>query len=175
MSWTRVRSGPAARMSTVIILTSVVGQVLAACEGKTYSCQGSISRTCESLASEDCARSPGCVLAAVGRCASWCASNTNQPSCTNSLCIWDAGQCNPPCSTLDVAKCATDSECVVVGKACVNRCSSIQDESGCAAQPSCHWMACSGVPKGPCSAYSGDDCPTILGCDRVVHYPYSTQ
>lgn len=177
-------------VAAFIAMTSATLSVAPACGGGA-TCDGSMWLTCEALKPDWCAKAKGC-FAVEGRCGHICAEHTDQGTCDQDSCIWDGSACQSSCGngdteeeclsflvsspgTLDAA--ASIPDCVWDGQKCVSPCPSFTTSEQCMANPlySCHWFACAGTPKGPCSSYSGDDCPTFLGCDRTDHPIISTQ
>jgi hypothetical protein len=164
-----------------------LGVVVAPACGEAPTCEGTITATCADLASDLCAQAQGCHVVP-GTCDSFCAANLTEVSCTPS-CKWNGEACKSPCDTaLDEPKCRSYTtsmgggspeiaECQWESGVCKSPCPALTGHDACVAHSGarCAWTTCAGEPKGPCSAYSGDACPTFLGCDRKTHSGVSTQ
>ena len=158
------------------------------CSGATggYTCEGQISTECADLNGDLCAKAKGC-HATPGNCVHLCeAPGTN---CETSGCFASATGCQARCAgDMDETSCTAEMASLGGGSApvqicnwgadgCTSPCASLKSNGDCAAQrvKGCIWLGCDGTPQGPCSSYSGNDCPTFLGCDRVAHPLYSAQ
>ncbi len=180
-----------ARSSMLLVFAAAVFSSLfssSACNtGDT--CSGTMSMTCNMLAPDKCEKVQGC-SSLPGRCAPDCEWATSQSACR---CDWDDTRsvCGSTCDKhITQETCLADAIdlpghlndpptpiCTWDGTKCASICPSQTTEADCNAQNAinCVWLACKGTPKGPCSSYSGDDCPTFLGCDLNKHYVYSAQ
>jgi hypothetical protein len=149
-----------------------------------FSCVGDFVGTCSDLDSSTCTTVHGCRTikatcmtgceaagascpercdSAGGGCASPCDAIIDQSTCESVAamsglalhqCVWDsdANTCGSPCGTFKTSKtCGQES-----GAGCV-------------------WIECTGTPKDSCDSYPGDNCPTVLGCDRTSRPVSSTE
>ena len=151
-----------------------------ACGDTGYVCEGNHG-TCSEVAPEHCeqvgfslASTPVCVTRGYA-CEM---SNLDGSECKSSNCFRDQnGSCRTICSALDnaVACAQKGGKCQWLGETCTTKCETISDASDCAADASCLWLSCGGMPRD-CGSFSGDECPTFIGCERVKRGSgYSTQ
>jgi hypothetical protein len=148
--------------------------------GDPATCGGNIDRACSDFSTDECPKAPGC-HAVPGRCASVeeqgcvCASSGN--TCKSGCdCAGDEASCRSNVASTGIGS-PEIQQCMWDGSTCKSLCPPITTPDACRAQQvaGCTWIECAGQPKGPCSAYSGDNCPTLLGCDRVAHSGLSLQ
>jgi hypothetical protein len=165
-----------------LLLLGGVGVALttASCGSPGFRCEGKPSK-CSSLTPERCSEDLGCPAAATPLCVSVgyaCAlSQFDGTACEASNCERDENQsCRPVCAgASDAATCSrSGASCLWLDGACTTLCETLTDVVSCRAGPSCLWLACSGKPRA-CEEFSGDACPTWLGCDKVKTYAYSAQ
>ena len=154
--------------------------------GGSDTCEGQMSSSCANLDADLCAKAKGCHVEP-GRCLPFC--ETPGVNCATSACFRSGNDCKSRCEgAADETMCASIMASLGGGAApvqicqwgadgCKSPCASFTTVSECNAEPvlGCNWIECGGTPQGPCSSYSGDECPTFLGCDRVSHPGYSTQ
>lgn len=148
---------------------------------KTYSCTGEFMyKDCSRLDADTCTHVHGCrtrKAACVNGCdvgigcgtedclASPCASR-----CTGA----ERDDCAGLTASLGVAApslhlCTWTTDGADGGESCQSVCPPLKSEKSCSEQSAagCTWVACEGTVKDDCSSYSGDECPTSLGCDRT--------
>jgi hypothetical protein len=177
----------ALRSVTVVMLGVGACSTLSApaCGGGD-TCGGTISSSCADLDVASCAKAQGCHTVP-GTCTSLC--ETPGVNCATSGCQLVGGACKPHCEGVtDEATCLSFTASVGIGSpevhecewgadGCKSPCGTFTTHDACQAErvAGCLWTECAGAPKGPCSSYSGSDCPTFLGCDRTSHPSYSAQ
>jgi hypothetical protein len=151
----------------------------AACGSTDETCGAVIWRTCKLVAATDCAATTGCSLS-VPHCGPSCENAVVPNSCEAAGCLWEPSNCRSACSLADGAEaCAALSQCSWSGQSCVDSCALRATEHDCSAPghdgaTACTWFPCGGETKA-CSAYSLQDCPTLLGCEHVKHPVISAQ
>lgn len=173
-----------ARAATVPVRFGIVllasAAVQPACETATYTCEGEPFQ-CTWLLPEKCAAMPGCYSVAQPACESQsfgCVPPNVEPDkvCGAPTCYHDGQSCRPICERYeDQSQCeSTSLACVWANGRCTTECNLLDTRSSCEQGVNCAWYSCAGTPK-PCSEYSGDACPTELGCERVRDPLYTTQ
>lgn len=172
-------------MRRVLFSLIFVGIVSAAfsttsCGSPGYRCEGK-PRKCSNLPPSRCSAEVGCPAAAKPVCVRigyGCAvSDFDGIPCPGLTCEVDANQrCNTVCAgLLDEAACtAKGGACEWLNGTCTTSCEVIGDADTCEQTPNCDWLACSGKPLA-CEEFSGDSCPTWLGCDKIEGHAYSAQ
>jgi hypothetical protein len=151
---------------------------------KTYSCTGDFMyKDCSRLDSATCTKVHGC-RRRTPTCVTGCdvgigcgtADCLNPPGTCTSLCAGaQEDDCNGLTSSLGVGgpalhQCEWNADGADGGASCQSVCSPLTSEKSCSQQASagCVWVVCEGTVKDDCSSYSGDECPTYLGCDRTT-------
>jgi hypothetical protein len=154
---------------------------------QTFSCTGDMTGTCTDLGSSACAEVHGC-HAVKGACMNLCdtpGASCSDPGCRtsgdgcSSICdgVLDQSTCTAQTASLgsnglSLAECVWDSD----SGSCKSPCAAQGNSRACDAESAagCVWVECTGVPKDGCDSYSGDDCPTDLGCDRTSRPVHSS-
>jgi hypothetical protein len=156
----------------VLMLITGVGLSTVSCSGESYVCEGN-SGPCGGLTPEHCQERVGCHSAEQPVCVTLgygCAlSDLNGTSCSSSNCFRDdSGKCRTVCSALVTeSACATEGGgCRWIGGQCTTPCETINDAAQCESNRDCTWLSCGGTPRD-CEEFSGDECPTWLGCEQA--------
>lgn len=152
----------------------------ASCGSPSYRCEGRPGR-CSALRPDRCSADIGCPAIGTPVCVQavyGCAlSNLDGTSCKGPTCELDDKQvCRTVCSGLpDEASCVKKGgACAWLNGSCTTPCEVLTDMESCDAGTNCLWLACGGQPRA-CDEFSGDACPTWLGCDKVEGHAYSAQ
>jgi hypothetical protein len=106
---------------------------------------------------------PAAVCGHISGCSSPCAGVLDETECTDFTASLGAG--GP-----SIHQCEWSTDGADGGGSCQSVCLPLNSEKSCAEQASagCTWVVCEGTVKDDCSSYSGDECPTSLGCDRTT-------
>jgi hypothetical protein len=166
-----------------LLLVTVAGAALtvtSCSSGPTYRCEGKTGE-CSSLAPEQCSADIGCPAAATPLCVDVgysCARKVfDEVPCLGEHCRPGGTLgCTTTCEgAADEATCAKEGgRCAWLDGKCMTPCQMLTDHDSCRATAGCLWLACGGKPRA-CEEFSGDACPTWLGCDKVKSYAYSAQ
>ena len=139
------------------------------CNSSDPTCAGHIDLTCQVLG-EECLQTVSCTPSSP-RCGSRCEQVGNETACQFD-CKWIGSRCAESCATAHTeAACGTiGSTCSWTGTECATPCAALATQEQClqGSPASCIWITCDGKPQ-PCESYSGSECPTRLGCERVKH------
>ena len=174
--------GPLRALFGVLLLSAAAAALTATSCGSSpgYRCEGRTGE-CSSLAPEQCSADVGCPAAATPVCVDVgyaCAiSIFDGTACSGAKCQRGGKLgCDTVCEGApDEAACAkVGGLCAWLDGRCTTPCQTLTDHDSCRAGSGCLWLACSGKPRA-CEEFSGDACPTWLGCDRVKTYAYSAQ
>jgi hypothetical protein len=166
-------------VALVALISGCCGVFGASGCSQTFSCTGELTGVCSGLDSSTCGKTVGC-HGVKGSCLSQCVAPG--ASCPDDSCRSTDGTCASLCDgILDESSCGSLTsplgvsglglhECVWdANDGCKSPCAAITGAKACDEQAAagCVWVACGGKPLDSCSSYSGDDCPTSLGCDRT--------
>jgi hypothetical protein len=165
--------GPRQRLiQLVLLLLTGMGLSTISCGSARSVCEGN-SGHCGRLTPEHCQERVGCRLAEQPICVTrgyGCAlSDLNGTPCSSSNCFRDgSGGCRTVCSALETEDaCATEGGgCRWIDGACTTACEAIDDATKCTSNNDCTWLSCGGKARD-CEEFSGDECPTWLGCERA--------
>lgn len=147
--------------------------------GPSETCEGTISRSCEEVPGDACVHTKPC-SPTPSRCVSVCETGARcvsaTCSCNSGRCFEIDGECRSRCESPEDQDSCTDLnlDCVWQEARCASGCESFSDATTCFDQSHCFWIECTGELPQSCTEFSGEDCPTALGCDRVKHYIVST-
>jgi hypothetical protein len=103
-----------------------------------------------------------CLVDTSGTCTSLCAG-AQQDDCNGLTASLGVG--GP-----SLHECEWTTDGADGGTTCQSVCPPLKSEKSCSQQSAagCAWVVCEGTVKDDCSSYSGDECPTSLGCDRTT-------
>lgn len=163
------------------LLIAVGGSAMlftASCGGPGYRCEGHADVTCAKLDDDRCSMTRGCTLTQEARCIAGgvsCEGKTPN-TCNPKYCIEKGGTCLTICAAQpDEAACVDQGgTCVWIDGRCTSNCELITAPDACEADRLCGWRGCQGTPLA-CDQYSGDECPTWIGCEKNKSFAYSTQ
>jgi hypothetical protein len=164
---------------TALLMLAALALSSACSDGKTYSCEGD-PRPCTWLLPETCAIATGCFAVEVPACEpmgfACVPANVEGTTCASATCYEDGPSCRPICEQYaDRQSCeATTIACIWAEDRCTTECGLLPTLEACDQGRNCAWASCAGTPRA-CDRYSGDECPTHLGCERVTHHAISAQ
>jgi len=172
------RAGRSRRLLALLLAgTAAFGLFAASCEGPSYTCEGRAWKTCSMLPADQCAATDGCELRETPRCVEGGVTCDGEGAgCDRSFCVLKEGTCATICGAeADEGACSKrSSTCVWADDRCTTDCELLDAAADCQAAAHCKWLTCRGQPR-PCEEFSGDRCPTWLGCDKIKHFAYSAQ